>query len=131
MLFKYVVVWQQKLICQGIMLKCWGKMWKSQRKMWKCQGKIGNSQGKILWHFSPDSLVSPERPQFFRNLSLHEVSKVTKLKTKPKKNVDKIFVKFVWTPLGVKGQQISNFENRNFSIFISDVESLQKSMIVN
>ena len=26
---------------------------------------------------------------------------------------------------------MSNFENRNFSIFISDLESLQKSMIVN
>ena len=36
------------------------------------------------------------------------------------------FVKFVWTPLRVKGQQMSNFENRNFSIFISDLESLQK-----
>ena len=31
----------------------------------------------------------------------------------------------------VKGQQKSSFENRNFSIFISDLDSLRKSMIAN
>ena len=32
---------------------------------------------------------------------------------------------------GVKGQQKANFENENFSIVISDLDSLRKSMIAN